>query len=222
MGAVSGFQMAVALCPVAVALLLLLGGFVNGLHDLANLAGCRSSCVPGQQATLVGGSPFWGLRRWGLPWRLAVRGRRPSDNKVSRGMAAVAACSAAVALLLLLDFVWLYILGFGGRFLAMAQGLGVVARPAWHLGLVGVGAYALLSWGLCAFALIPAMGAARPRLTACLKGALLGLVVYGVYDLTNLVVFGSSYGVGLAATDVGWGVFVMGSAALGGAMAAGF
>ena len=45
-----------ALCPVAVALLLL-GGFVYGLHDLANLAGCRSSCVPGLPASDIG----WGV-----------------------------------------------------------------------------------------------------------------------------------------------------------------
>ncbi len=45
---------------------------------------------------------------------------------------------------------------------------------------------------------------------AALYGAILGLVVYGVYDFTNLAVFGS-YPLKVALVDVVWGIFVMGA-----------
>lgn len=132
------------------------------------------------------------------------------------------ACTVAISLLLVLDFLWLNVFGTAGRFQAMAKRVGgnLPQWAPWQMGLVLVGAYILLGWGLCAFGVLPALGAEQPRLAAGLKGALLGLVIYGVYDLTNLGVFGPTYGLGLAACDVGWGVFVFTAACLGGVMAA--
>ena len=135
-------------------------------------------------------------------------------------MGATRACVAAVVLLLFLDFCWLYLLGAGSRFMAVARSLEVTARPPWQLVIVVVAAYILLGCGLCVFAVWPAIDALHSWRAAAWRGALLGLLVYGVYDLTNLAVFGQAYGLGLALSDVAWGVFVFGVAALGGAMAA--
>jgi uncharacterized membrane protein len=133
------------------------------------------------------------------------------------------ACAAAVIALLLLDFVWLYLLGVGDRFAAMARRLtgGAKPWPAWRLGVLVASVYALLGLGLCVFALLPALDGSAPRLLAAAKGALLGATIYGVYDLTNLAVFGQGYDPGLAASDVAWGTVAFGAAALAGATLAG-
>lgn len=44
-------------------------------------------------------------------------------------------------------------------------------------------------------------------------GALLGLVVYGVYDFTNLAIL-KNYPVAFVAADVAWGTFVFGAVTL--------
>jgi len=136
-------------------------------------------------------------------------------------MSASLACTVAIALLLALDFVWLALLGAGQRFLTAVKSLGAAPTwSAWQLGLLVAGAYVLLGWGLCSFAVLPALEQPSPRWSAVAKGALFGFVVYGVFDLTNLALFGSGYGFGLAASDMAWGTFVCGAAALGGTLAA--
>jgi uncharacterized membrane protein len=63
--------------------------------------------------------------------------------------------------------------------------------------------YVLIALGITAFVLPQA-----ETVTEALKyGALFGLVVYGVYDLTNVSIFGG-YDVGFALADITWGVFV--------------
>jgi len=116
-------------------------------------------------------------------------------------------CAASVAALLALDFFWLYLLGAGRRFLTMASGFGAEAWAPWQLALFVSAAYALLGVALCVFARAPS-----PR-EAAARGALLGLVIYGVFDFTNLAVFGRGYGLGLALSDMAWGTFVMAASA---------
>lgn len=123
--------------------------------------------------------------------------------------------AVAVCTLLVLDALWLIGGGAGARFLdRVASFSDVVPWSAWQLLLFVVLAYVLLAAALCVFAL-PA-----PPAEAAKRGALLGLVIYGVFDLSNLCLFGRSYGVDLAATDVAWGTFVMGASALAGSLSA--
>jgi len=125
------------------------------------------------------------------------------------------ACATAVCTLLFLDLVWLSLGGAAGRFRSTASA-SVLVRP-WNslqTTFFILAAYGLLSVALCSTVLSDM----DPAKTA-LKGALVGLVIYGVYDFTNLLVFGESYGIDLAMSDIAWGVFVMGTSSLMGALA---
>jgi uncharacterized membrane protein len=129
------------------------------------------------------------------------------------------ACVVAVASLLVLDFLWLGVVGVGRRFFAMSKRIrgGEAAASSdwksWQMVLLTVGAYVLLALALCRFAVIPSRIQGKPLWAASASGALLGLVIYGIFDLTNLVVFGRGYGLSLAALDVAWGTFVLAASA---------
>ncbi|MBI5201424.1 MAG: DUF2177 family protein [Elusimicrobia bacterium] len=64
--------------------------------------------------------------------------------------------------------------------------------------------YALYGAGILYFCAEPALRSGGLR-AAALHGAALGLLVYGVYDLTNMAVL-SNWGGLVSAVDVSWGV----------------
>lgn len=74
--------------------------------------------------------------------------------------------------------------------------------------------YALYAAGIVYFASSPADSARR----AAVNGALLGLLAYGTYDLTNMAIL-RDWGLRISAIDVAWGV-VLTSAASAAAYAA--
>jgi len=127
------------------------------------------------------------------------------------------ACTVAVLSFLAMDVAWLTVGGAGARFLAVANDLrgggGGATWAGWQLFLLGCLIYALLSVALCRFAVQPALQGERPGPEALVSGALLGLVVYGTFDFTNLALFGPDYGVGFAASDAAWGAFAMAASA---------
>lgn len=124
------------------------------------------------------------------------------------------ACCAAVLSLLVLDTLWLTLGGTGKRFMDVASGIGQI-RPwsSWQKLAFAGGAYVLLAVALCCVLSLD-RGIGR----TLLAGLVAGLVIYGVFDLTNLVVFGRGYSLGLAVSDVCWGTFVMGTSAAVGAL----
>ena len=65
-----------------------------------------------------------------------------------------------------------------------------------------VGAYLLLAVGIT-WLVLPQVDSVQ---SALIKGALFGLVVYGVFDLTNMTIF-SQYDKRLALADTLWGTF---------------
>jgi uncharacterized membrane protein len=71
--------------------------------------------------------------------------------------------------------------------------------------------YVLYLVGLVHFAVRPGLQAASPRV-AWASGALLGLVAYGTYDLTNQATLKDWPWV-VTLTDLAWGAFVTGAAA---------
>ncbi len=72
--------------------------------------------------------------------------------------------------------------------------------------------YLLYVAGVVFFAVAPAMGARRPVLAALGTGALLGLLCYATYDLTNQATLkGWPWQVTIA--DLAWGAFVTGVSA---------
>jgi len=125
------------------------------------------------------------------------------------------ACVVSVVTLIVLDALWLTVGGVGNAFLSMASKIGSIQPwKSWQRVLFAIAAYILLSAALCSVAFSekdPAKAAAR--------GAFLGLVIYGVYDFTNLAVFGRGYGLELAMADLCWGTFVMGISSFAGALA---
>lgn len=66
--------------------------------------------------------------------------------------------------------------------------------------------YILYGAGVVYFCVQPALREGGLR-AAALHGALLGLLVYGTYDLTNIAVL-RQWGVAIALTDIAWGVFL--------------
>jgi len=125
-----------------------------------------------------------------------------------------ASCALAVTVLLVLDFLWLTLAGTGKRFQDVASGIGPIEPwQGWQRISFAAGAYLLLSLALCLI-----LGLDRSVRKTLLAGLLAGLIIYGVFDLTNLVVFGRGYSPSLALSDICWGTFVMGTSALAGAL----
>ena len=77
--------------------------------------------------------------------------------------------------------------------------------------------YLLYVGGIVILAIAPALGdGGWPRVL--LMGAVLGLVAYGTYDITNLSTL-RNWPVGLSLIDVAWGTFLTGTAAAMGFLA---
>lgn len=113
---------------------------------------------------------------------------------------------AALPVFLLLDYLWLGILmkGFYLRELGtMARGDGTAINPRL---LAAVGVYLALVGGIILFAL-PRVDPLRPLVSGLLWGALYGVTVYAVYDLTNRATL-DHWPLKLAAVDICWGGFL--------------
>lgn len=74
--------------------------------------------------------------------------------------------------------------------------------------------YLLYTAGIVGFAVLPALDA-RSAAHAAVAGALLGLVVYGVYDLTNLAIL-KGWTVTVSVVDVLWGIVLTAASAAAG------
>ena len=72
--------------------------------------------------------------------------------------------------------------------------------------------------GIVFFAVAPALAAGSWK-TAALNGALLGLIAYGTYDMTNLATL-KDWPVTMSVVDMVWGGVLTGTAATGGYFAA--
>jgi len=110
---------------------------------------------------------------------------------------AVAYCSA-LCVLLLIDGLWLGLLM--GPMYARYLGDLLLEQPRW---LPAILFYLLYALGLLVFAILPGLRARSWR-TAARLAALLGLVAYGTYDLSN---YSTLQGWPLALTfiDIAWG-----------------
>ena len=122
----------------------------------------------------------------------------------------IAAYAATLVAFCALDFLWL---GVVARSFYQSE-VGALMLPRPNLVPAAI-LYALMAGGLLAFAIAPADGVLR----AALAGAFLGLVVYGVYDLTNLSVL-AGWTVKVALADMAWGTVVSAAAASVGYLAA--
>lgn len=105
-----------------------------------------------------------------------------------------------------LDFVWL------SRALGFYRGeIGSLLLETPKFGYAA-GFYLLYVVGIVALVVIPATTAGG-WVQALLMGALLGLVAYGTYDMTNMATL-KGYTLRVALVDMGWGMFVTAVAAV--------
>ncbi len=113
----------------------------------------------------------------------------------------VIASLASFLLLVVVDFVWL---SQAVNFLYRPKLGGLLAeKPA--LGAAAL-FYLLYGVGMAALVIRPAL-AGGGVLTAAWTGALLGLVAYGTYDLTNQATL-KGWSVTVTVVDMAWGAFV--------------
>jgi uncharacterized membrane protein len=114
---------------------------------------------------------------------------------------------AAVVFFFILDCVWLGLLSkhlYFQQLGGLLRKSGSSLNPNWG---AAVNVYLLLAVGVVAFVL-PKAGLSYPD--AALWGALLGLVVYGVYDFTNYSIL-ANWPLKITLIDWAWGTFLTGS-----------
>ena len=118
----------------------------------------------------------------------------------------VAASVVALATLLLLDGPWLTLMG--PRFYTPRLAHLLSASPQW----AAAGAFYLLyALGVALLAVLPALESGRRPSQAFARGALLGLVAYGTYDLTNQATL-RDWPLIVTLVDMAWGTFLTGVA----------
>lgn len=115
--------------------------------------------------------------------------------------ARIASWAAASLVTMGLDLLWLGVLA--RAFYRRELGHLMADRVGWPAALVF---YVLYGGGIVYFCATDALRAGGMR-TALVNGAVLGLVVYGTYDLTNMAVL-RDWGPRVAAADVTWGVLL--------------
>lgn len=113
---------------------------------------------------------------------------------------------AAAVLFLLIDMIWLLWLGRG----FYVSEIGDLLRQPPNFGAAGA-FYALYVTGLMIMVIWPAVQAQSVS-QGLLYGALLGLIAYGTYDLTNLSVM-KGFTTRIAMIDLAWGTVLTGSVA---------
>ncbi|WP_421694574.1 DUF2177 family protein [Aestuariivirga sp.] len=113
---------------------------------------------------------------------------------------------AAAVLFLVIDMIWLLWLG---RSFYVSE-IGDLLRQPPNFGAAGA-FYALYVTGLMIMVIWPAVHA-QSVTQGLLYGALLGLIAYGTYDLTNLSVM-KGFTTKIALIDLAWGTVLTGSVA---------
>lgn len=124
-------------------------------------------------------------------------------------MKLLAAYIASLIVFVGVDFVWLS--RMGDAFYRPA--MGGAALDGFRAGPAVV-FYLLYAAGVLYFAVQPAL-ASQSWQTAALNGLALGLIGYGVYDLTNFATL-KEWPLSLTLVDLAWGTFLTGLAGLAG------
>lgn len=123
------------------------------------------------------------------------------------------AYGAALIVFLAVDALWLGVLM--QPVYAAALGTLLAEQPRWTPAVLF---YLLYVLGLLVFAIRPGLRVRRASMAAAL-GALLGLVAYGTYDLSNYATL-QGWPLALSAIDMAWGAVLSSLAATAGYLAA--
>ncbi len=120
---------------------------------------------------------------------------------------------AALVAFLIIDGLWLGVVARG----FYADQLGQLLRPSPNWGVAGL-FYVFYVVGIIVFAVMPAH-AQQSWMMAVGYGALLGLIAYGTYDLTNLATI-RDWPVTMSIVDMIWGGVLTATVSLAGYFAA--
>ncbi len=121
-------------------------------------------------------------------------------------MVYVIAYVSAAVVFLGLDYIWLSRVAIG-FYRSQIGGL-MLAQP----NFIAAGMFYLVYVvGIVYFAVVPALQNGS-WMTAAFSGALLGLLAYGTYDMTNLATL-KGWTVAMSAVDMAWGTVLTGTAA---------
>jgi len=114
----------------------------------------------------------------------------------------------SVILFVIFDFIWLGIVMKDFNMRQLAE-IGRIENGVFqmHYGAAAM-TYILMGWAVVSYVL-PQLTNSSSVLQAFLVGAPLGLIIYGVFDLTNYAIL-KSYPVAFMAPDIAWGGFVFG------------
>jgi uncharacterized membrane protein len=124
-------------------------------------------------------------------------------------LTALKAYGFTAAIFLVVDLIWLM---WAAKGFYRGQ-LGALLRPDF-VAPAGIAFYLLYVGGIVWFAVLPALAGGDWR-QAALNGALLGLIAYATYNLTNLTTL-AGWPVPLTFVDIAWGSAVTAIAATGG------
>ena len=114
----------------------------------------------------------------------------------------------SAVIMIALDVTYLYLLG-GPPFARMVES---IQGSEFRLNILGaVASYLLMLCGLHYFVLSRVSGEST-GVSVARDAAALGLVIYGVFDSTNMALF-SKYKLDMAVADTVWGVFLMSATA---------
>ena len=108
-----------------------------------------------------------------------------------------------------LDFVWLTRVAIG----FYRQNIGELLLATPNFAAAGI-FYLFYVIGIVYFAVMPAV-TANSVLTALLNGAILGLLAYGTYDMTNLATL-KGWSLSVSVVDMAWGAVLTATAAAAG------
>lgn len=111
-----------------------------------------------------------------------------------------------------IDYVWLSRIALG----FYRDRLGGLLLDQPNLAVAGA-FYLVYVVGIVYFAVVPALNAGS-AMHAVLAGALLGLIAYGTYDMTNLATI-KNWSVAVTVVDIVWGAVLTGFSAWAGYMA---
>jgi uncharacterized membrane protein len=121
----------------------------------------------------------------------------------------------ALVLFTVIDFVWL---GFIARSFYVTQ-LGEMMRPQPALLAAGL-FYVVYAFGVVHFAVMPALRG-NGWTTALAQGAVLGLVAYATYDLSNMATL-KNWPVPMSIVDIAWGTALTATVAAATSVAVGW
>lgn len=119
---------------------------------------------------------------------------------------------SALGLFIVFDYVWLGIIMKNFNMQQLAE-IGRIENGVFQLHYGAAAATYVLMALAIPFFVLPQIDRQTRLYKTFLIGALMGLIIYGVFDLTNLAIL-KNYPLNFIAPDMAWGAFVYGAVAL--------